>query len=269
MKKLNFSLVALVLAIIFIGIFAVAKVSVEKNAKLKLGGDVEVSRVGAPGKLSVLAFLSLNGKVTSEIMSVRVEVKANEKDTTKEIRPVTAFLKSIDNKYPLYGKMEVTEKTRKNILGSFIHKTINGAVVSRSLLDELGIKSGQHFKIGDKMYVAAAVLVDEPDAPEGSENTPRILTRPKGFNDMLQVNQNYAPDVNYIYRVKLAKKADLDEWRERFQNTFGKEQWQIRDWRDYAPSYITGVKWTFVLVTLLALMTLLIVRVTKHLPGEK
>ena len=222
------------MAVILVGTFAFAKIIMEKNAKNRLGGDIEVSRIGLPGALSLQAYLGIHGKVRSESKSVKIEAKAHAKDAAGEIKPVTAIIKSIDRKYPLYSKWEFTDKKRRNIFGHFAKGTIRGAVVTKSLLSELGIEVGEHFLIGDKMFVATAILTKEPDAPS-DDNAPRMLVSTKGFFEMLNVNRQYDHKVIYSYRIKLPNNADTAEWKTNFKNVFGGDNWQVRSWQEMRP----------------------------------
>ncbi|MDB5437673.1 MAG: oxidoreductase, partial [Caulobacteraceae bacterium] len=85
-------------------------------------------------------------------------------------------LRGVSAAYPLAGKVEITGAA--SLPEAFKGQGgVPGAVVEQSLIDNLGVRLGQTFKVGDTTLVAMAVLKAEPDRlSRGFALGPRVLT---------------------------------------------------------------------------------------------
>jgi putative ABC transport system permease protein len=94
-------------------------------------------------------------------------------------------LRGVDDAYPLAGQVELTDAGGRPVALADALTTrgaVPGAAVEQTLLDRLGLKLGQVFSVGDKPFLATAVLVSEPDRlTRGFALGPRVLTRLSQF----------------------------------------------------------------------------------------
>lgn len=264
MKKLGTIDRSLALAILFFAAIAAAKVICEKNAKSLLGGDVEITRVGEQAPLNVFTFLSLYSKERSLSLTRQVLVVPLEKDAVPGAKPATAVLKVVDRTYPLYGKLEFTDLKRQRPFGIYAKGTMHGASVSKSLLNEIGINPGGHFFIGKQIFVASAVIDNEPDYKRSASDLPRIMVSRNGYGALFANSYEFPDDPTYSYRVKLDKNDNVESWRNKFEEVFADQGWQVRDWRENMPLPLYGVKLPFLLVSALALTATLITRIARN-----
>ncbi len=90
-------------------------------------------------------------------------------------------IRGVDGLYPLAGSVDLVDGAGKPIgLGEALkdHGGVPGAAVESALLDRLGLKLGQTFKVGNAPFIATAVLAAEPDRmSRGFQLGPRVLTR--------------------------------------------------------------------------------------------
>lgn len=85
-------------------------------------------------------------------------------------------LRGVSEAYPLSGQVEISGAP--SLAGAFQGRDgIAGAAVEQGLFDNLGLRLGQSFKVGDTTLIAAAVLKSEPDRlSRGFALGPRVLT---------------------------------------------------------------------------------------------
>ena len=142
-----------------------------------LGGDVVVSadRALTPKERNVLEGA---GRVTYS-----VAVRSMAEAPSGERRMVE--LRGVDRAYPLAGSVELTDAAGRPVSMAVALKPqagIPGAAVETDLLNRLRLGLGQTFTVGDKPFVARAILVSEPDRlTRGFALGPRVLTRMEAF----------------------------------------------------------------------------------------
>jgi putative ABC transport system permease protein len=90
-------------------------------------------------------------------------------------------IRGVDGLYPLAGTVDVRDGAGHPVsLKRALQQTngIPGAAVESALLDRLGLRLGQTFKVGNQALAATAVLNAEPDRmSRGFQLGPRVLTR--------------------------------------------------------------------------------------------
>jgi len=86
-------------------------------------------------------------------------------------------IRGVSDAYPLAGKVELTGAS--DVAAALAPAgDAAGAAVEQSLLDRLGLRLGDRFLVGDKTFIARAVLIAEPDRlSRGFGLGPRVLTR--------------------------------------------------------------------------------------------
>ena len=219
----------------------------ESRARIALGGDIEISSV-QPVQTGSAAFLGMHSKERTYVTLSKIQARS-VKDSSKT---TLATLKSIEKKYPLYGKLEIKNRQRQPLLDRWRRKAPFGAVVNQALLDALDIKLGQRFSMGKKIYLANALLVQEPDHADNSE--PRILVGKKGASSFIY-RRHPNHKTMFYYRAILNQPYDLDALKSSFQQKFGTDVWSYRDWRDMVPWALRMLDWW--LLAALAALSLL------------
>ena len=94
-------------------------------------------------------------------------------------------LRAVDAHYPLAGRVELTGPDGKAVALEQALQPLAGlpaAAVEQTLLDRLHLSLGQTFTVGDHRFLAAAVLVSEPDRlTRGFALGPRVMVRMADF----------------------------------------------------------------------------------------
>jgi putative ABC transport system permease protein len=142
------------------------------EAREMLGGDIVISadRAFTPKEHAVFARF---GRVAYSAAGRAMAEAPNGERRMVELR-------GVDATYPLAGQVDAVDAVGRELPLSDVfadHDGAPGAAVEATLLDRLGLKLGQAFTIGDKPFVARAVLVSEPDRlTRGFALGPRVLT---------------------------------------------------------------------------------------------
>ena len=145
-----------------------------------LGGDlaIQADRVFTPKERAV--FARTGRSVYTEASRAMAEAPSGERRMVE--------LRAIGAGYPLAGKVELAGPDGRPVSLSDALAPLAGlpaAAVEQTLLDRLQLKLGQSFTVGDKRFLASAVLVSEPDRlTRGFALGPRVLVRLKDFAAM-------------------------------------------------------------------------------------
>ena len=169
------------LACLALGVAAIAAASstaeafrrgLSQEARTILGGDLaaSVDRTFTPAER---AAFQAQGRA-----SFAVATRAMAQAPSGARRLVE--LRGVDGLYPLAGEVDVRGADGKPIPLPAVfagRDGLPGAAVEQALLDRLGLKIGQPFKVGNEALVAMAVLAGEPDRmSRGFALGPRVLT---------------------------------------------------------------------------------------------
>ncbi len=146
-------------------------------------------------------------------------------------------LRGVDGLYPLAGTVDLQDAAGKPVSLADALKPGAGpppAAVESALLERLGLKLGQTFKVGNQTLTAAAVLAAEPDRmSRGFQLGPRVLTR------MSTVEQGgflgSGALFNQTARIALKADADPKQARQDIGDAFPKSGLRLRDRYDAAP----------------------------------
>jgi putative ABC transport system permease protein len=224
---------AVLLAALTLGVAIIAAVGIlnrgvatalERDARVLLGGDVELEQANAPISEAELQQLRPPGARLSR--TVRTNTLA-----TAEERSVSVNLKAVDDAYPLAGSVVLDPPIPlEEALAD------RGAVVESTLLARLGVALGDTMRIGETEVRIAAVLVREPDRIGGLFGFgigPRMIVD----LDTLAAAQVLLPGALARHEYRLALPPDADpaavvaELRERFPDA----GWRARSPRDVQP----------------------------------
>jgi putative ABC transport system permease protein len=170
------------LACLALGVAAIAAASstaeafrqgLAAEARTILGGDVAVSveRHFSPQEHAAIA---ARGRASFAIASRAMAEAPSGARRLVEIR-------GVDAAYPLAGTVDLRDAAGRPVsLADALRGRdgVPGAAVEDVLLDRLGLKLGDAFKVGNQPLVATAVLAAEPDRmSRGFQLGPRVLTR--------------------------------------------------------------------------------------------
>ena len=142
-----------------------------------LGGDLAIQSDRAFTARERAVFDHTGSHAYSEAARSMAEAPSGERRMVE--------LRAVDTHYPLAGQVELTGPDGKRVsLGQALQPLagIPAAAVEQALLDRMKLQLGQTFTVGDHRFLAAAVLVSEPDRlTRGFALGPRVLVRLSDF----------------------------------------------------------------------------------------
>ena len=198
----------LVLGVATITIIGSIKSGIEKGLReegaILLGGDAEAEftyRFANPAELS---WLESNTKKISEIVDFRSMVFVEGETSERALTQV----KAVDTNYPLIGEVNLysfeslSEALQKE-------KGVPGAVIEQILVDRLGLKLGDTFKLGQTKFHLGGIIKSIPDSgSDGFGLGPRSII----YKDDLKGSGLLSPGTLFStkYRLDLRDTTDLD-----------------------------------------------------------
>jgi putative ABC transport system permease protein len=212
-----------VMAIAAVGLIGAGiRAGVERDAATLLGGDIEIESVHAPLPQEEL------DRIVPPGSRVNLTVDTNVMASTGGER-VTAFLKAVDDAWPLYGQVRFDPPmTVAEALGD------GGAAVERGLLTRLGLQVGDTVTIGAADFEIRTVVEREPDRMGGFISIgPRVLVDLGG----LEATQAILPGslAEYEYRLALPEGMDAGATAAAIEAANPDVSWQIRSSEDMQP----------------------------------
>ena len=196
--------------------------ALERDARLLLGGDVELEQANAPVPAADLARIVPPGGALSE--QVRLSTLANAAGRT-----LAVSLKAVDDAYPLLG--EVTLDPPMPLAEAL---AAGGGVAEPALLARLGLDLGDRVRIGDTDIEIRSVLMREPDRIGGLFSLgPRLLVG----RTTLDAAQVLLPGAlaRYEYKVTLPEGTDAEAFAVGLQRGWPDAGWRARSPRDVQP----------------------------------
>jgi len=166
----------------------------EKQGRAILGGDLTFARMHVPATQQERDVLSRLGRMSE---SATMRTMARRLDGSEQ---ALVELKAVDSLYPLVGDVRLDGP------GDFRSILANGgAVADAMLLERLGVKPGESFKIGDSEIVVAATLKSEPDGVAD-----RLTYGPRVFvsQDVLKKSGLLQPGTLVRWRYAIESNAD-------------------------------------------------------------
>jgi putative ABC transport system permease protein len=196
-KKISTIIFTLFISLFVLSIIISLEYSLKKelnsNAKILLGGDLEINTRNEKVNDEYLNQLKKLGDVSSTVeFSTMLADSKKQNAKTFFIR-----LKAVDDKYPLYGNVESFPKDALNLL----QKTTNSIVVNKKIFETLNLK------INDTVYIKQS-----PFKVVGYVETVPDLGRALLFGDFAIVSTNsflklnintLGSFINYEYRLKV------------------------------------------------------------------
>lgn len=181
-----------------------------------LGGDIEMRVAQRQADPAERAAFAREGTVSE---TIRMRAMASRPDASAS---VLAELKSVDARWPLYGRLAVAP----GAIGT--RPAGLDAVVAPALAERLSLRIGDHFRVGDAQFRMIALSADEPDrVGEGFTLGPSILVSREG----LDATRLVQPGSLYTARYRLRIPADRDAHAiaERLSERFHDANWEVSD----------------------------------------
>lgn len=130
----------------------------ERQGRTILGGDLSFSRMHARATVPEREGLSALGRVSETVTLRTMARRLDGEDQT------LVELKAADNAYPLSGAVELESGTSAQGSEGFAAAIASGgAVADGMLLERLGLKPGDRFRLGEKEVTVSGILKSEPD----------------------------------------------------------------------------------------------------------
>jgi putative ABC transport system permease protein len=217
------------LACLVLGVGAIAGIgslgasvdaAIRANARVLLGGDVQVQLVHREASAAERRFLDNSGAVSEVALLQSMAVSLDNAHHT------LIELKAVDAAYPLYGS--VTLDPPGDLAATLAERDgVYGAVAEAAAAERLGLKPGERFKIGAATVQLRATIVSAPDsALSGLAFGPRVTIAAAALPATGLIQPGSL--VNYDYRVRLPRGADPAGWASEARRKFPDAGWQIR-----------------------------------------
>ena len=226
------------------------RAGIARDARLLLGGDIEVRLIHRKIPPPALAMLESSGRV-SAITAMRAMARPGGGD-----RRTLVELKAVDAAYPLFGSV-VLRPAMRLATALEMRGGMPGIVVDPSLMQRFRIDVGDVLVVGDRQFEIRAEILKEPD------RTVRFAT----FGPRAMIAEAALPGtglvttgsmVTYHYRLDLPDTVHAATWREDAREQFPKAGWRIRDTGDAAPGFDRFIKRVTQFLTLVGLTALLV-----------
>jgi putative ABC transport system permease protein len=219
---------------------------IAREGRVLLGGDVEASLVHRRATDAERTYLTSRGQV-SEVATLRSMARLADGSAQALV-----LVKAVDGAYPLYGAVALEDNASlSEALGR------PGTVaVERALMEQLSLKKGDRFNLGEATLEVAAVIASEPDRlAAGPTLGPRVMLS----LESLQQTGLAQPGslIDWRYRIKEPEPEALAGFKEAIAQALPDSGFQIRDKTDPAPSIRNAVDRLADFLTLVGLTALL------------
>jgi putative ABC transport system permease protein len=227
------------LACLALGVAAIAAVgtvraSIEaglaREGKTLLGGDAEMEFTYRFATEEEKAWIADNSTAVTEIVDFRSMVAVDRNGETE--RGLTQ-VKAIDSAYPLVGAVQLDPPMSLDdaLAGD---GTRPGAVMERLLVDRMGLKAGDVFKLGLQEFVLSAAVTRIPDAAAGGFSLgPRTIVRTDDLSDSGLIGPGSLYETEY--KILLPEGASLDAVAQEASDRFDGAGLRWTDSRNGAP----------------------------------
>ena len=250
------------LACLTLGVAAIAAVgslsaSIERglrtDARVLLGGDIEVRQLYTPVDDAVLAYLEDAGSVTQSR-----QTRAMAHSLSDEARSLIE-LKAVDDAYPLFGSVETAPAAPLPDLFAPDGDGRPGAIVDGVALRRLGLAVGAPIRIGDGEFHVAAELLNEPDRLSGTgfiSLGPKVIIAGSDMDSTGLVQEGSL--IYHFYRVGLPDSENATALKDALSETFADAPIRVRDFSDGAEGLRGFVERLSAFLTLVGLTALLV-----------
>ncbi|MEO1452522.1 MAG: FtsX-like permease family protein [Pseudomonadota bacterium] len=227
------------LACLSLGVAAIAAVGtvresisagLQREGAVILGGDASIGLTYRFAEPDERAWMEGVADEVSEIVDFRSMAVVARGETTE--RGLTQ-VKGVDAAYPIYGEtvLEPAMPLAQALDGA---GDLPGAVMDRVLVDRLGLRAGDTFRMGNQDFHLSAILAREPDGAAGGFGLgPRTLVRTEALADsgLLQPGTLFET----AYRLRLPSEADVAALATEAETALEGAGLRWQDRRDGAP----------------------------------
>jgi putative ABC transport system permease protein len=223
----------ILLTCLALGVGAIAAVSsvgaalqsaIARDARVILGGDLEVRNSGSDVPADQVAYFNRLGAV-AEVVDLNARATADDKS-------VFLSLRAVSDNYPLVGTVELGAGANGAALPDLLAKRdgLPGVVVDAKALDRLGLALGDQVSIGNADFIIRATLKALPDqAAQGFQLGLPALISVEGLHD---ADLDVAGALTrFRYKIALAN-LDFDAASADLRKTFPDAAWDIRSPHD-------------------------------------
>ncbi len=245
-------------ACLFLGVATVAAIGSLSQALLEglardgralLGGDIDLRLVHREAGEAEASWLN-ERHLVSQTAQMRTMLRPDEGQDQLLVE-----LKSVDDLYPLYGKVEFLPPGE--LSEALAEKDGRwGVLVESGVLARLGLAPGDHVRIGEAQFRIEGELRREPDRlTRGLTFGPGVMVSRRAFDaaGLLQPGSL----VRFHYRLKLDEGVGIAQAREELDDAFPEAGWRITDARRASPRvsrFLERVRLYLILVGLSALL---------------
>ncbi len=219
----NYHKISSIIITMFISLFILSaiftiedslKKELNDNAKVLLGGDLEIDYNRNPGNLDLINQVKKFATVSQMIeFSTMLSTTRREKNKSLFTR-----IKTVDEKYPLYGNV-VYEP-----IGAYerMQKEPYSILINESLSKTLNIKINEKVKVQDQIFTVIGIIKSVPDV-SGFVAFGDWALAGKQTLEILKLN-GIGNFLNYEYKVKFNKKDKPLEIEQRIEEIFKDDQ---------------------------------------------
>ncbi len=250
------------LACLALGVAAIASVQSVSNAILQglrddgqgiLGGDVSIQSLYRGLDAEAQAFVTRETEEITHYIEMRTMARSAQGEESTLVE-----LKSVDVKYPLYGRVRLSEGIDfKGVLDR--RQGLWGAIVEPSVVQRLGVAEGGRIRIGGLELEVRGVIEREPDRVGGGVQFglgPRVMISMGAIEETGLLQQGSL--IYHHYRLKLPQGADPDRFLSSLDEAFPDADWRVRDYRNASPRIERMVNRLTLFLTLVGLTALLV-----------
>jgi putative ABC transport system permease protein len=197
--------------------------AIERDARVLLGGDLELEQANAPVPAAELErIVPAGGQLSGQ-------VRLNTLAAAPDGRTVSVNLKAVDSAYPLVGAVVLDPPLP---LGEALAD--GGGVAEPALLARLGLGVGDRVRVGETEIEIRSVLRREPDRIGGLYSLgPRLLVH----QVTLDAAQVLLPGAlaRYEYKIVLPPETDAAAFAADLERAWPDAGWRARSPRDVQP----------------------------------
>ena len=239
---------ALILGVAAIGtvgsVAEAMRAGIKDNARILLGGDIELSSIHQPPSDEILTEAKNYGKL-SRVVQMRAMLEANG------IRKLVE-LKAVDQNWPLVGEAKISpDHSTAQALAKF------GVIADDTILKSLGLQLGDRATLGDPKVKVGGKLLSEPDRSISFVSFgPRLLISDKTLmaTGLLQPGSF----ITYRFRLLLDNPQDRSFVLEKLNKKTSSTHVRVREVVGAAPGFNRFINQTEMFMVLVALTALLI-----------
>ena len=219
----NYKKISSIILTLFISLFILSAIftiedslnkELNDNAKVLLGGDLEIDYNRNQGNLNLVNKVKEFSTVSQMIeFSTMLSTVGRTKN-----KSLFARIKTVDEKYPLYGKVIYEPK------GAFDRMQVepNTLLINESLSKTLKIKINEKVKVQDQVFTVIGIIKSVPDVSGFVAFGDWALAGNQTL-EILKLN-GIGSFLNYEYKVKFNLNDDPDKTEKRIENIFKNDE---------------------------------------------